>query len=176
MHVYRFRMFKVDQEDFIRDFDIKANQTFKDLHDVIHNTTKFNGKELSSFYICNQNWKKLKEITLIDMNDEISEDDEEEKVESKPKTTVMDQARIKDFIDDPHQRLIYEYDFLNPQTFYMELTKVISAENNINYPLCSNRKGDLEIKPVTVPDLNMDDMAEESLNDYSDYLNEDIEL
>ena len=169
-------MFKEDQEDFLRDFDIKANQTFKDLYNVIHDSIKFNGKELSSFYICNQNWKKLKEITLIDMNDEIQEDEEEERTEPKPKTLVMEQARIKDFIDDPHQRLIYEYDFLNPQTFYMELTKVIAAENSMTYPVCSSRKGNLEIKAVAVPDLSMDDMAEESMNDYSDYLNEDIEL
>jgi len=169
-------MFKEDQEDFLRDYDIKSNQSFKDLHNTIHDTIKFNGKELSSFYICNQNWKKLKEITLIDMNDELQEDEDDEPREPKPKTLVMDDARIKDFIDDPHQRIIYEYDFLNPQTFYLELTKVISAENNMKYPVCINRKGDLEIKAVTVPDLSMDDMAEESLNDYSDYLNEDVDF
>jgi len=169
-------MFKEDQEDFLRDYDIKSNQSFKDLHNTIHDTIKFNGKELTSFYICNQNWKKLKEITLIDMNDELQEDEDDEPREPKPKTLVMDDARIKDFIDDPHQRIIYEYDFLNPQTFYLELTKVISAENNMKYPVCINRKGDLEIKAVTVPDLSMDDMAEESLNDYSDYLNEDVDF
>ena len=170
-------MIKDDQEEFVRDFEVKTNQSFMDLHNVIHDTVQFNGKELSSFYICNQNWKKMKEITLIDMNTGAEEDigqDEDNPVVKKV-TLIMESSRIKDFIDDPHQRIIYEYDFLNPQTFYLELIKVLEADPNISYPVCINRKGELETKPVMVSNLTIEDIQEESLEDYSDYLNEDIE-
>ena len=101
MHVYKFRVLSDIEEDFYRDIEIKATQTFQDLHDILIENLNFNKNELASFYLSNNNWEKLKEITLIDMGET-----------TETKTPIMKNAILRDYIDDPHQRIIWVYDFL----------------------------------------------------------------
>ncbi len=70
MHAYRFRMLHEDQEDFLRDFDILASQSFADFHQIIKQSVELSGNELASFFVCDRNWRKKKEITLINMQDD----------------------------------------------------------------------------------------------------------
>jgi len=148
MHLYRFRLLAEEQEDFLRDYDILASQTFLEFHDLIKETVELKGNELASFFICDRNWRKKKEITLMDMNDdenqpEIDEDDDEKPKSSRLPTFEMAKVKIKDIIDDPHQRLLFEYDFLNPKSFYIELMKIIDADKNETYPKCVKSVGKL---------------------------------
>lgn len=170
MHLYRFRLLSEEQEDFLRDYDILASQTFMDFHQLIVETVELKGNELASFFICDRNWRKKKEITLIDMqpngeNDFIDEDDDEKTSKSaKMPTMEMSKVKIKEVIDDPHQRLLYEYDFLNPKTFYLELTKIINADEIEGYPRCVKSVG--KIVPVALPIIPFSD----------DSLDEDVPL
>lgn len=170
MHLYRFRLLSEEQEEFLRDYDILASQNFLDFHQLIVETIELKGNELASFFICDRNWRKKKEITLIDMQpqDEVqqpNEDDEDEKDSRLNKMPTMEMAkvRIKDVIDDPHQRLLYEYDFLNPKTFFIELTKIINAEGTEGYPKCVKSVG--KITPAAVANLPLisDDALEEDV-------------
>jgi len=147
MFVYKFRVLLEDQDDFLRDIEIGSKQTFGDFHKVLIASVSLEGKELSSFFVCDSKWKKHKEITLIDMGESVLEPpatfDEDEIPEPAMPVFVMDSVRIKDMIDDPHQRLIYEYDFLNPRTFYIELLKINEARPDIEYPVCVKQQGQL---------------------------------
>lgn len=151
MHLYRFRLLFEEQDDFLRDFDILATQTFLDFHNLIVESVELKGNELASFFLCDRNWRKKKEITLIDMqqNDEdqtLGLDDDDEKANARlNKIPIFEMAKvkIKDVIDDPHQRLLFEYDFLNPKSFYIELMKIIDADVNEKYPRCSKSVGKL---------------------------------
>lgn len=155
MHLYRFRLLYEEQEDFLRDYDILASQTFLDFHDIIKDTVELKGNELASFFICDRNWRKKKEITLINMNiddaGEPDEDDDDERSGRTPKmpTFEMGTVKIKEIIDDPHQRLLFEYDFLNPKTFYIELIKIINADINESYPKCIKSVGKLLPAPLS---------------------------
>lgn len=150
MHLYRFRLLYEEQDDFLRDFDILSSQTFLDFHNLIIESVELKGNELASFFLCDRNWRKKKEITLIDMQQTEEEQqidmDEDEKASArlnKIPTFEMAKVKIKDIIDDPHQRLLFEYDFLNPKTFYIELMKIIDADVNEKYPKCSKSMGKL---------------------------------
>lgn len=150
MHLYRFRLLYEEQDDFLRDFDILSSQTFLDFHNLIIESVELKGNELASFFLCDRNWRKKKEITLIDMQQAEEEqqtdlDDEERESArlNKIPTLEMAKVKIKDVIDDPHQRLLFEYDFLNPKTFYIELMKIIDADANEKYPKCSKSIGKL---------------------------------
>lgn len=152
MHVYKFRILSEEQNDFVRDIEICSTQTFEDFHKIILKSTGLDGKELASFHITNGKWIKLKEITLIDMlegQSEIESEEEEEEQKGKilPQTYVMRDCKLKDFIDDPHQRLIYEYDFLHLKTFFIELIQISQAKSNVKYPVCTRSNGQLELKP-----------------------------
>ena len=92
MNVYKFKVLFENQEDFVREIEILPNQTFEDFHDILLESTGLNGEELASFYICNSGWRKLKEITLLDMSEETEEEEaeeDEEKMRKKIPTFTM---------------------------------------------------------------------------------------
>ena len=139
MYTYKFRLFFDEVEDFVRDFELLADQSFLDFHDaIIRNISGLSGEELASFYVCDSKWNKLREITLIDMDDRGEDGDSS----LLPKIT-MEEAILSNLIDDPHQRLIYEYDFLNLKTFFIELLKSSKSDSKYTYPRCTASVGEL---------------------------------
>jgi hypothetical protein len=132
MHVYRFRILIEDVDDFYRDIEIMASSTFEEFHKAIYQSVDFDGKELASFFICDSKWNRKKEITLEDMS-------EEEENENSP--LLMSNCKLAEYINDPHQRLIYVYDFLNLYEFYVELCKIIPADKKVKYPRCVRKSG-----------------------------------
>lgn len=144
MHVYRFRILLEDVEEFYRDIEISAGDTFETFHQAIIQAADLSGKELASFYICDSKWNRKKEISLMDM----SEEDDREKA-----PLIMSKCKLGQFIDDPHQRMIYIYDFLKMYEFYIELSKIIEAEKGIKYPRCVKKVG--AIPKAGAPAMNV---------------------
>ncbi len=182
MHVYRFRLLYEDQEDFLRDFDILSSQTFADFHNIIKQSIDLPGNELASFFVCDRNWRKKREITLIKMHNEAREEaDYEERRGPKPARipiTEMDKIRVKDSIDDPHQQLLYEYDFLNPKVFFIELTRILEAGIKDQYPLCVKSTGKLTLNAPILPILETIDIEEAEIaliTEFDDIMNNDDE-
>jgi len=182
MHVYRFRLLYEDQEDFLRDFDILSSQTFADFHNIIKQSIDLPGNELASFFVCDRNWRKKREITLIKMHNEAREEaDYEERRGPKPARipiTEMDKIRVKDSIDDPHQRLLYEYDILNPKVFFIELTRILEAGIKDQYPLCVKSTGKLTLNAPLLPILETIDIEEAEIaliTEFDDIMNNDDE-
>lgn len=156
----------------MREVEIRPGSTFKEFQDIILSCSGIKGNELSSFFICNSNWGKQKEITLIDMGiEEANTEMDEEDINSKKSipVSIMEETALKDAIDDPHQRLIFEYDFLNPQVFYIELVKILDTDPKKTYPLCSKSQGVL-LSNIKQPNINniIGDEDAELLDDYDD--------
>ncbi|MBW6492120.1 MAG: plasmid pRiA4b ORF-3 family protein [Lentimicrobium sp.] len=179
MHAYRFRMLHEDQDDFLRDFDILSSQTFYDFHKTIKESVELQGNELASFFVCDRNWRKKKEITLINMKEESQEPEDEDDRRSPRQSRIpvceMVKVRIKDIIDDPHQRLLYEYDFLNPKVFFIELSKIVDADKGSQYPVCIKSTG--KFVTATIPlipdniDLDEEDVA--LVSEFDDIMDND---
>ncbi len=179
MYVYKFRLLFDDVDDFVRDYEVLAKQTFKDFHNCIINSIKgLSPNELASFHICDRKWNKRREITLVDMSDDsdFSEEDEvrtDEDGESKDPTLIMGDAKLSDYIDDPHQRIIYEHDFFHLRTFYIELLKSYEAVSSKKYPVCTFSSAELPQKNLAITHENdlfeeenvMEMMKEEEDND-----------
>ena len=148
MHVYKFKLTIEESDEFLREFEILSNQTFEDFHNAILKSVNFDGMELASFFICNDKWYRKAEVTLLDMTDEeqTAQDDEEDDIRVKKPTRmkrfVMNKSVLNTYIEDPHQRLIYEYDFLNLKSFFIELIKIQPADSKVKYPVCSLSKGE----------------------------------
>lgn len=168
MSVYKFRLLFDEVEDFVRDYEILSNQTFEDFHNIIIKTINgLNNLELASFYTTDRKWEKTQEITLIDMSDN------ENPEENRP--LIMSNAILSNFIDDPHQRMIYEYDFLLLKTFYIELLKVTEENPKITYPICTHSVGEL---PKAITNIQPDTLLEENTeileeNDQDTFFDED---
>jgi len=180
MQVYRFRILFEEQEDFLRDIEIKPGQTFKDFHDIILQSVDIESNELASFFICDPGWNKQREITLIDMGvkapDTDFDEDEGKPVEIPIPVMIMEDVKIREVIDDPHQRMLFEYNFLNPTTFFIELMKIVEGDPKKVYPVCVKKEGTMT--PTAAPNFLsfLDDPDEEAMLGELDKLIESGEL
>jgi hypothetical protein len=123
MAVYRFKVYFEDDETIIREIEIKSTQTFEDFHTIIQSSIGFDSAHPTSFYVSNDNWRRGKEITLL------------HKSHSKGlKGTWMHETKIAAFMEDPHQKFIYEFD---PEggnwILQVELMKII-PDASVTYP------------------------------------------
>ncbi len=168
MHIYKFRILSDENEDFIRDIEIKSTQTFENFHFAIIESIEFAGDELASFFICDRKWNKTKEITLIDMKIEVENQQKDEDFDFKDvdkiifPTSIMKDSKINQFIEDPHQRMIWEYDFFNLRSLYIELSKIVPAIEGIDYPKCTLKKGKILEQPEIInliPELDDDELV-----------------
>src|SRR5574344_1395657 len=187
MYFYKFRVYYDEIEDFVRDIEIISNDNFESFHKILLSSIELSGQELASFYICDTKWNKQKEISLMDMGDDSEkiephyDDDDEFSLQSKLPISVMKDSLLKDFITDPHQHIIFEYDFLNPKIFYIELLKTLPTENGVTYPRCSHKVKDFpkEIRNLNLPNPEDDYIEDEDIedvmdNDFTDSYDEDL--
>ena len=181
MYYYKFRVFFDEIEDFVRDIEISSTDNFESFHQILYSSIGLQGNELASFSICDTKWNKQKEIMLIDMGDEeteisepaIYEENDIYTTKSNLPKFVMKDAILKDFIDNPHQYIIYEYDFMYPKIFFIELLKTFKVENAIDLPRCTYKEKELpkEEKRVHHPmpeELNKDAFGNLDFNDEDD--------
>ena len=124
MAIYRFRVSFEDFDEVIREIDIKSTQTFEDLHKAIHRSTGYSVDKSSSFYVSTDGWIKGDEIAYLP---------------NQRKTdrgiALMQNSKLSSFIEDPHQKFYYIYNFDRPFDFHVELIKIIlETDPNIEYP------------------------------------------
>jgi hypothetical protein len=100
-------------EEVFRDVLISDASDFETFYHAIMKSFDFKGDQMASFYVSNEDWDKGHEISLLDM----SYDDDS--IDSP--ATVMKNAVIKDFLDEPDQRFILVYDFMKMWIFLIEL-------------------------------------------------------
>lgn len=133
MAVYKFKISFEDYDDIFRVIEIKSTQTFFDFHKAILESIAFDTKQMASFYMSNDSWKKFQEVTLEDMTD--GED-------ADKKLPIMSKSILADFIADPHQKMVYIYDFIELWTLHIELIGIeIKEKAGVKYPLCSKTVG-----------------------------------
>jgi len=124
MAIYRFRISFEDFDEVVREIDIKSNQTFEDLHKAIHRSTGYSPERSSSFYVSTDNWIKGDEIAYLPTQRKIDRG-----------VAYMEKSRLSSFIEDPHQKFYYIYNFDRPFDFHVELIRIIlETDPNIEYP------------------------------------------
>lgn len=151
MLIYKFKISFEDQTDFSREIALRADQTFEDFHQALLGNLGLDPGMLASFYLCDHHFRKLKEIRLTDTNTVSGES------QNPP---LMQDAALKDYIDDPHQRLLFIYDSLNQWTFYIEMFKIQPADKNTVYPAITRQEGgvprELTATPKQLPGVEPD--------------------
>ena len=171
MNVFVIRILVDDQDDFIREMEVSSTQTFKDLHEFIVKSLKLGGEELASFHITDHNWKKLREITLIDMVGNAER--RAGKNHRMPQTLIMSKTRLEDLLSDIEQKMLYEYDFLQMHTFRLEVVDVKSPESGQAYPRVSFSKGVLQLRENVKVEKDSYKLKQELLNEFNSMLNHD---
>ncbi len=131
MALYRFRVTFEDYDDVSREVDIKSTQTFADLHYAIHQSIGFNPDYSSSFYISNDQWTKGEEIAF-----------KPNERKANRGITLMENAKLSNFIDDPHQKFYYTSNFERPFDFHVELVKILDETPGVTYPATVKSSGE----------------------------------
>ncbi len=109
--VYKIRIILDTKEDVIRDIAISNAATLEELHNTIVNAFGFDGSEMASFYLTDNEWLQGEEIPLFDMSDTND-------------AVVMQNFYLKDILKQENDKLIYVYDFLLLWSFFVELITI----------------------------------------------------
>ena len=158
--IYRFRAIldHENKEDIFRDIEIRKTDTFEDLHNVLTQSFGFDGSEMASFYVSNDDWHQGQEIALFDMgqNEDIR---------------MMNETIIEDVLDEDNTKLIYIYDFLNMWTFFVELAEIVEEAESTDYPNLMFVQGQVpDEAPIKTFEAENDDDA---FNEFDDDLDVD---
>ena len=116
--VYQFRIILDAEDDVIRDIAIKSNSTFEDFHHSIIKSFGFNGSEIATFYVSDDNWNQGETISLLEMN---------------TNDLIMSNIKLEE-IFNKNNKMLYVYDFLKLWTFFIELNKKIEVDDKNNKP------------------------------------------
>src|SRR5690554_3948044 len=160
MAIYRFRVSFEDYDEVYREVDVLSKQTFLDLHLAIHQSTGYDPEHSSSFYLSNDQWKKGEEIAYLPTD---------RKREQAIK--LMEDAKLSKFVNDPHQKFYYTYNFEKPFDFHVQLIKILKEEEGKSYPALFKTVGQVP-RPAGVPLLPGEEKSEKKDEDDYDFLNE----
>ncbi|PVH26098.1 IS1096 element passenger TnpR family protein [Sphingobacterium corticibacter] len=154
MAIYRFKVTFEDYEDIYREVDMQSKSTFLELHEVIHSTTSYEVERSSSFFVSNDQWKKGTEIAHLP-NDR----------KKKSEVLLMADVKLSKFIDDPHQKFYYVYNFDRPYDFHVELVKILKEEDGKVYPAVFKSIGQAP-KNAAAADFPITDDTDEEEEDF----------
>ncbi len=150
MLIYRFKVTSEEHEEFLREICIQPGQKFIDFYQAILESAEMIPAEQASFYLTDKKYKKDREISLNRYEKQVrkydSEMDEMVTIMVVPK--LMKDSKVKDYIEDPHQRMIFEYHGREYFTFFIELLKIIHSDDEGLYPKCVKWVGELPKKPA----------------------------
>lgn len=127
--LYKFVILSDEVDDFLREITIDSEATFYDLHDTLLDSIKFSKDQMTSFFVCSDDWEKEQEVTLFEM-DSGSEYD----------NLVMSETVLSELLSDEGQKLMYIFDYLSDRAFFMELKEIIPGKN-LTSAVCSMSKG-----------------------------------
>jgi len=169
--VYKFTLLSDEIDNFVRVIKIDPEATFFDLHNAILDSVKYEKNQMTTFFVCSDDWEKGQEVTLIEMESSSEYDN-----------LVMEDTKLEELISDEKQKLLYVFDMISERAFFMELTEIIPGKT-VEKPVCFVAEGDapqqiLADEAVTVApkltldenfygdeDFNIDELDEEGFGD-----------
>ncbi|MCR4765804.1 MAG: hypothetical protein K5856_06495 [Bacteroidaceae bacterium] len=160
--VYRFTIISDEVDQFLREIQIDPDATFLDFHKAILEAVNFKEGELSSFFVCDDEWNKEIEVTLEEMD-----------TDSETDSYIMSDTRIGKLVDeDTYQKLIYVFDYMTDRCFFIKLMEVITGKH-LDKPVCTKSRGEAPQQMIDLDEMekklgtNTDDLGEDFYGDQS---------
>ncbi|MCK0123436.1 plasmid pRiA4b ORF-3 family protein [Gelidibacter sp. F2691] len=152
--VYRFRIILDNdtEDDVFRDIEIRETDTLEDLHNSITQAFGFDGIEMASFYLSDDEWNQGEEISMFDTSEGYDE------------VRLMGETNINDVVHEMQTKLIYVYDFFSMWTFFVELAEIVEEADGTDYPNLMFVHGQI---PTEAPQKNFE--ADNEFDDYDEF-------
>lgn len=161
MSGYKFRVLldSEKKEEVFRDIVIDRNDTFERFYKAIIASFNFEGNQLASFYMSNDEWDKGFEITLMDMSFD------EDMIEP---CAVMSEQKLVDFVKEADQKIILVHDFARMWIFLIELIDIVKED--ITEPMVA-----LSMGMAPPEDSKMMDLSEDFDEDFDGGFEDDYD-
>ena len=139
--IYRFTIISDEVDDFVREIQIDPEATFFDLHEAILKAANYTNDQMTSFFICDDDWEKGKEITLEEMDNNPEMD-----------SWIMKETRLNELIEDEKQKLLYVFDYMTERCFFIELSEIITGKE-IKGAKCTKKSGEAPKQTVDFEEM-----------------------
>lgn len=139
--IYRFTIISDEVDDFVREIQIDPEATFFDLHEAILKAANYTNDQMTSFFICDDDWEKEKEVTLEEMDDNPEMD-----------SWVMKETTISELVEDEKQKLLYVFDYMTERCFFIELSEIITGKE-MTGAKCTKKSGDAPKQTVDFEEM-----------------------
>lgn len=140
--IFRFLILSDETDDFKREIKIDAEATFLDLHDTLLDSVQYEKDQITSFFICDDDWSKKIEITRVEMD-----------TSSEVDSYVMGDTRLEELLEDEHQKILFVFDYLTERAFFMELREIIPGQD-LPQPVISQSAGEAPAQFVNFDDFD----------------------
>lgn len=127
--IFRFLLLSDEVDDFRREIQIDSDASFLDLHHAISQSVNYKEDDMTSFFICSDDWEKEQEITLVEMDTSSEED-----------SYTMEATSLSDLLEDERQKMMYVFDYLTERAFFMELREIIPGKH-LDKAVCTKSAG-----------------------------------
>lgn len=141
--IYRFLVLSNEVPDFAREISIDSDATFLDFHDALLNAVNFHKGEMASFFVCNEDWEREQEITLMEMDSNDSEYD----------ILLMENTSVYDLISDEGQRMQFVFDYMSDRAFFLELKEIVTSKD-LKEPACTYSVGNPPAQTIDLDSLD----------------------
>lgn len=151
--LYRFRIILDTEEDVFRDIEILSDSTLEDFHNSIIQAFGFDGMEMASFYLSDNDWNQGEEFSQFEVED------------SENFVRLMNETTLDDVVSEEQTKMIYIYDFLSMWTFLVELAEITEPDPQMDYPNLMFVHGQI---PMSAPEKEFTAEKEEFEDDYDE--------
>lgn len=131
--IYKFQIVSQESQNFRLEVALDEKHSFFEFHTIIQKSVGFESHQLASFFVSGEKWKKLVEISMLDLGI------------NGGAFFIMQKTRVKDLLNEVGQQLLYTFDFLNDRSFFIELNGII-MEKNLIEPFVTLKQGDAPVQ------------------------------
>lgn len=160
--IYRFIIVSDEVDDFVREIQIDPETSFLDFHNAIIESVGYTNDQMTSFFLCDEDWEKGQEVTLEEMDYGSEEDN-----------FVMKDTKIAELVEEEKQKLVFVFDQLTERSFFIELVEIIPGKE-IKKATCTRKSGEapkqiedfetFAVNPGATEDLGENFYGDESFN------------
>ncbi len=161
--ILKLRMLSDEDDNFLRDYELPYTLNLLDFHRFICNDLGYEAGNVTSFFLADENWEKIREFTAADMG--------HDGAENAP--IPMEHVTLGQLLHKNRDRLIYVFDMFGDRALYLEVTGADKEQQTFDYPRVALAHG--EAPNQFDPELSTPNKSifEEAMDDFSDYGGDD---
>ncbi len=140
--VFRFKLVSDEVSNFSREIEIDSTASFLELRNAVLDSVGYSRGEMSSFFLCDDDWERHEEVTLEDMGSSSDYD-----------VWLMEDTPLEELIEEEGQKLMFVFDYMTERAFFMEMKEEIPSRT-LSQPVCTMKCGNPPAQTVDLDEFD----------------------